>query len=94
MDIEILRTARYIVSTPAWKHVLAELKQTAVYEFEGTQIGDDDARRSAWHMLDVVARTANQGVGTVTTNKDILLAARSKGIAAGSAQQKGGIPAG
>ena len=56
MDIEILRTARYIVSTPAWKHVLAELKQTAVYEFEGTQIGDDDARRSAWHMLDSINR--------------------------------------
>ena len=55
-DVEILRGARDIVRNPAWRHVLAELRNTAIQEFESTQIGDDNARRSAWHMLDVVAR--------------------------------------
>ena len=56
MDIEILRGARDIVRNPAWRHVLVDLRNTAFQEFESTQIGDDNARRSAWHMLDAVAR--------------------------------------
>ena len=58
-DQEILRAAREIVRNPAWGYVLSELRQTALQEFEGTQMGDDNARRSAWHMLDSVARLDN-----------------------------------
>ena len=58
-DQEVLRAAHRIVRDPAWKHVLTEIKATAFQEFESAQQGDDNARRTAWHMLDSVARIDN-----------------------------------
>ena len=58
-DQEILRAARELVRNPAWRHVLVELKTLSYQEFESAQVGDDDARRSAWHQLDSVNRIAS-----------------------------------